>query len=277
MKASHTAEVDKVRADTIAAAKRKHNEKVQEKLRAQSETHLEGIRVLEENLKTAHSVEIDKLNAEHANEKSEMIRKHEESLQSCQNGIASNEGELATKDAEIERLQSELKTSGEEKRGLEQKASKALAIGGKIKKAAGEKLKAVSQQHEAALKEASENAEAEAGALKAEINDLMSALDAFKSKHDSAVEELAELKMKGDVDEKIKSISQEHDAKIDKLIASHEEAMEKLMGDHKSKLNAQIKVNETNKEKVRLFLFIEKSSASDSVILVCRCPSTPMI
>ena len=275
-------ELEGQRASLISAAKKKHIEKIEEKMKEVNDVHQSEIKRLGdvmaslvaqhnslkeeyEKMRITSDENLQSLKDEHANmvhvlEKkiAEMTASHEEQIKSQQRGIESERqvsdeklsNDLMEKTKEVEKVQEDLAAA-------EKKTAQALQLANKIKKAAMDKMATINEEHAKSLAESQKANEEALTILNAEteslrqtladsekqIQELRSSLEHVNSEHERSISEGA--------NEKLQQLSDEHTAAISKLKKDHEKEVAKIEAVYQSKVDVQIQENVDNKAKLQ--------------------------
>lgn len=269
----HEKEMERQRASLIAAAKKKHIEKTEEKTKELNSIHESEVKRLSDEIanvlaqNSSLQGEYEKIRTSFEAEREsfkndnlamvraledkivEMTASHEDQLNSIQKGIDSERQvsdekwlkDIEEKNKELLKVQEDLKLA-------EKKSAQALQLANKIKKAAVDKMATINEEHGKTLAEAEKvNGEALSsleseteslrrtleGSMK-EIEDLRSSLENAKTEH----EEGLKAAVSAGIDEKVKKLSEEHAAAVSQLKKDRVEAMAKVEEDHRSLLDS---------------------------------------
>lgn len=280
-----TKELEGQRASLISAAKKKHVEKIEEKMKEVNDVHQLEIKRLGdeiaslvaqhnslkeeyEKMRISSDENLLSLKDEHANmvhvlEKkiAEMTASHEEQIKSQQRGIENERqvsdeklsNDLMAKTKEVEKVQEDFAAA-------EKKTTQALQLANKIKKAAMDKMATINEEHAKSLAEshkANEEAltilNAETESLRQTLADsekqsqeLRSSLEHVNSEHKRSISEGAI--------EKVQQLSHEHTAAISKLKKDHQKEVAKIETVYQSKVDLQIQENVDNKAKLQTMI-----------------------
>jgi hypothetical protein len=266
-KQQHEIEMERQRSSLIAAAKKKHIEKTEDKMKEVNAVHESEIKRLNddiaklvaqlsilqgENEKMRATVASERLSLDEALETSkndsvamvrgledkiaEMTTSHEEQLKVIREGIerdrqVSDEKllkDIEEKNKELEKVQDELKVA-------EKKSAQALQLANKIKKAAVDKMATINEEHAKTLAEA-DKAREEA------VSSLMSETESLRRKLEGSMKDIKHLKSslensKTEHEEELKTaVSKGLGDKVKQLSEEHAATISQLTKDHVEKM-----------------------------------------
>jgi chromosome segregation ATPase len=289
---------DNERLQNDLASERLSVEQQLQSLRDERESELNKLKEQFETSGAEQTSALEKLQAAFDEEKSALIRNHEEQLKVMEEKLANAQqsvndeiaSELDNTKKELEEKQTELETS-------QKKAAQFQQVANKIKKAAADKIKSLADEHACAVAEAEKSHNEKLSILQNEldtlrestegstneIEQLKSSLEESIAERESLLKELEDAKRAATsgLDEKMKllaakqaaltmQLNQDHDEAIAKIHQDHENTIGKLEAQHKSKLEDQQKENDANKAKLQQMMAKHADDLKDHYDKKCK-------